>query len=481
MAISRPSVIRIALAVLTLWLPRHALAADRWAIPPGQEAVLEKALAPTAAWPKGWTFTGANIDHDAIDARYRDPTGLGLGVRLQHPQYVGGPRQAGQFEIASISAELPDDVVAQIKAQLAKVPEFKWLPLHDREGDAATAEPADATATAQAANGVQARGDALIAANQADHLLQLLAQDKAIDCATRQHWVVGLIATQKPALFGVANDLARQAPACPKAQQTLARWTATLGKPAQGEAILREVQKAGGDDPLVAVDLALLMRQQERCGEALAVLAKLDLAKVPGIASELARLSRIYIDCPDKAVLAAMRQRADAAQPDLIAAFIVGSILHHDGAWQESDKYLVRAEPLMKVEPREYLYRAMNAWHEGRQADAEQLVGHAATMGGTDPDVLYCRAMIFAERNTAQAIADLQAYDKAMAGTLDKTPGKQAHVSEILAELQACQGAKDLQRCRQLRQVSRFTVRWLPAIVVLALGIIALLRWRRRR
>ena len=52
MAISRPSVICIALAVLTLWLPRHALAADRWAIPPGQEAVLEKALAPTAAWLK---------------------------------------------------------------------------------------------------------------------------------------------------------------------------------------------------------------------------------------------------------------------------------------------------------------------------------------------------------------------------------------------------------------------------------------------
>ena len=135
----------------------------------------------------------------------------------------------------------------------------------------------------------------------------------------------------------------------------------------------------------------------------------------------------------------------------------------------------------MKDEPREYLYRAMNAFHDGRQAEAEQLVGHAAQMGSTDPDVLYCRANIFGERDIGQAIADLQAYDKAMADTLDKTPGKQQRVAEMLAELQACQGAKDLRQCRNLRKVSQWTVRWLPGIAVVVLGLFALLRWRRRR
>ncbi len=470
----KPSVICVAWAVVLLAMPQVAHAAQRWGIPAGQESVLEAALQTTPAWPKGWQFTGARIDHGFVDARYKNPDGLGLGVRLQHPEFVGGPRQAGQFEIASVSAELPDDVLAQIKAQLAKIPAFTWTPLSDREGDPATAVPAAATST------VSAQGDALLAAHKPEHLARLLAADPTIDCATRLHWVAGVIATHDGALFDVARDLARQAPTCPRALQAVARWSATLGQPDRGEAILREMLK-GGDDPLVAIDLALLLRQELRCGDALAMVGKLDLARVPGIAQELARLSRIFIDCPDPALLATMKARADAAPPDLIAAFVVGSILHHDGKWSESDVYLLRAEPLMKDEPREYLYRAMNAFAQGQQAQAEQLVSHAAAMGGSDPDVLYCRAMILAEHDVTQAITDLQAYDKAMADTLDKTQGKQEHVSEILAELQACQGSKDLHLCRQLRRASHWTVRCLPGFVIFALAVFVLLRWRRRR
>lgn len=480
---------RLTLAALALGLlPHLAFAVDlpgvasptagapatvtRWGIPAGQEALLERALATTPTWPKGWTFTGASIDHGVIDARYKNPDGLGLGVRLQHPQYVGGPRQAGQFEIASVSAELPDAVLKQIKLQLEKVPEFRWTPLHDRDGDAVDA-PAAATLT------VQAQGEALIAAGKALELLGLL-KDGPQPCATRQAWVMRMADANSADLYPLAEDIAQRTPACPEAQLAVARWSATLGKPAQGEAILRGVLKSG-DNALVQAELALLLRQQQRCGEALAVLAKTDYAKVPKIAQELARLSRVYIDCHDDAVLAAMQQRADGAKPDLVAAFIVGSILHHDGKWRESDVYLKRAEPLMHEEPREYLYQAMNAFHDGRQADAEALVTRAAAMHSEDPDVLYCRAMIFAEVKIGQAIADLQAYDKAMAGTLDKTPGKQAHVAEVLTELQACQSAADVHQCRELRRASHVAVRWLPPLVVLALGVFALLRWRRRR
>ncbi len=460
--------------MLLLVAPLPLRAAEQWGIPAGQEAVLERALATTPAWPKGWQFTGAQIDHGAVDARYRNPQGVGLGVRLQHPAGPSGPRQAGQFEISNVSADLPDDVLAQIKLQLTQVPAFTWLELHDRAGDAPAGAPAAVTATAQAA------GDALLAATKPVELLALLARDPAISCDTRLHWVATLIDGRQIAQFALANDIARYAPACPRALGAVARWSATLGQPAKGEAILRELLKSG-PQPLVQVDLALLLRQEGRCGDALAVLHDLDLPKIPGISQELARLSRIFIDCPDPALLATMRTRADATPPDPIAAFVVGSILHHDGKWSESDGYLLRAEPLMHAEPREYLYRAMNAWHQGRQADAEQLVGHAAAMGSTDPDVLYCRAMIFADGNVNQAIADLLAYDKAMVDTQDKTPGKQAHVHEILQELQACQGAKSVPRCRQLRQLSRLTVQALPGVLVVVLAIFALVRWRRRR
>ena len=489
----KPLGVHIALTVLALFatVPVSAVVptpqpAQQWGIAPGQEAILEKALAPTPAWPKGWALTGATIDRGVIDVRYKDPAGLGLGVRLQHPQYEGGPRLAGKFEIARISAELPDDVIAQIKIQLAAIPEFQWLPLHDREGDAATAEPTAPTDTGAAASPRQAEGDVLIAAHKAAGLLPLLAQDKAIDCAVRLHWVAGLVQTHDAGQFGIARDVARAAPPCPRALEAVARWTSTLGKPADGETLMREALAAaksagGNDEALMRMDLALLLRQENRCGEALAELGKIDLAHVPGVADHLSRLSRIYIDCPDAALLARLTQRADGPPPDPIAAFIVGAILHHHGKWLESDKYLLVAEPLMKGEPREYLYRAMNAFHEGRQADAEQLVGHSAHMHSADPDVLYCRAVIFAERDPGQAIADLQAYDKAMVGTLDKTPGKQERVLQMLAELQACRGAKDIQQCRQLRRLSHFTVRWLPAVVVLVLALFAILRWRRRR
>lgn len=468
------------LVAVTLAAPLPALAVvatpksgQVWGIAPGQEAMLEHALQPTAAWPKGWALTGATIDHGVIDARYKDPAGLGLGVRLQHPQFDGGPRQAGQFEIASISAELPEDVIAQIKLQLAAIPEFKWTELHDREGESTTSEPVAATLTA--ASPLQLQGDALIAAHTPDALLKLAPAD----CATRLHWVNSVVQTCDAAEFSVARALAEQPPACPRALQAVARWSATLGKPADGEALIREALKAD-DNPTIRMDLALLLRQQNRCGEALAALEAIDLAKVPGIADQLSRLSRIYIDCPDAGLLAQLQLRADAKEPDLIAAFVVGAVLHHQGKWLESDKYMLQAEPLMHNEPREYLYRAMNAFHEGRQADAEQLVNRSVHMHSADPDVLYCRAVIFAERDPDQAIADLEAYDKAMIGTLDKTPGKQERVRVMLGELRECRGAKNIQQCRQLRSAGRTAKRWLPGVLVLILAMFVVLRWLRR-
>jgi tetratricopeptide (TPR) repeat protein len=453
--------------------------AQLWSIPPGQEAVLEHALAPTPAWPKGWQLTGASINRGVIDARYQDPTGLGLGIRLQHPQFEGGPRQAGQFEIASISAELPDAVIAQIKLQLAAIPTFKWTQLHDREGEATTALPSAATATA--ASPVQEVGDALIAQHKAGELLALMDQEKSVDCAMRLRWVNALVQSGDGTQFTVARDVAKKAPACPRVLAAVAGWTATLGKPADGDVLIREALAADPQNPMLRMDLALLLRQQDRCADALTELGKIDMAKVADIADHLSRISRIYIDCPDAALLERLKQRADGKTPDPIAAFVVGAILHHQGKWLESDKYMLAAEPLMHSEPREYLYRAMNAFHEGRQAEAEQLLGHCVQMHSADPDVLYCRAVIYADSNPDQAIADLEAYDKAMLGTLDKTPGKQERVRVMLGELRSCRGAKDIKQCRQLRKAGREAVRWAPGVVLLLAAMYAVVRWRRRR
>ncbi len=142
-----PVVMRLALVTFALGLAATALAAEHWAIPAGQEAVLDHALATTPAWPKGWTYTGAMIHQDAVDVRYRDPEGIGRGVRLQHAQFSGGPRQAGQFEIANISAELPEPVLAQLKLQLETMPTFTWTQLHDRDGDPKADAPASPTPT----------------------------------------------------------------------------------------------------------------------------------------------------------------------------------------------------------------------------------------------------------------------------------------------------------------------------------------------
>ena len=456
------------LCVLTaLWsITGHA---DDWAVPPGQEAVLERAVTPTRAWPKGWKLQGVRIVGAHIDVAYATPDRGAIGVRLDH---AAGDSPA--LVMAPISAILPPEVETLLRGQLAQVT-LPWTDL--RPATKPTHLPAPAT------DAVETLGQAALRSGQHAQLAALGKREEARGCALRTTWVGQLFAAGKAEDFALALDLAQTPTPCADALDTVGRWTATLGQPAQGVKLLQQALTLTPGAAVLVFDLALLQRQAGDCPGALATLKSVDLRKVPDVAKELARLSRIWIDCPDDALLQQTRQAADATPPDPIAAFMAGAVLHHEGAWRTSDTYLAKSQTLMADEPRQYLYRAMNAWHDGRQADAESLVAKASALGSQDPDVLYCRASIVGDKHPQDAIRDLETYEQAMAHTADRTDGKQERVSGMLADLRACQAEADVHTCRDRAALHRkMRGKVLPAILpaLLILGILAAI-WRRRK
>lgn len=465
--------LRLVVIGVVAWLAPLDAAADPalWAIPPGQEATLESALRPTKAWPKGWTLLGISIQGGHVDVRYQ-PKGRGaVGVRLVH-----GPGDAPQFVLSPISAELPQDMRVALEAQLGGLTSIRWTDLRPPP-DKPVHLPGPATDT------VWARGTAAIASGDLATLRRLASDREAADCAVRDAWAGQLYALGRAPDFAIAVELAQSPTPCAEALDIAGRWTATLGRPAEGQKLLEQALQARPGSPTLLFDLALLQRQQGDCAAALATLGPLELAKVPHVAKDLARLSRIWIDCPDSELLARTRAAADATPPDAIAAFMAGAVLHHEGAWRTSDAYLAKSQALMANEPRQYLYRAMNAFHDGRQADAESLVAQASALGSQDPDVLYCRASILGDKQPLTAIADLETYEKAMAHTADRTDGKQERVAGMLADLRACAKEADVHGCRQRGEWLREVRKWglhaaLPLLLIL--GILAAI-WRRRK
>ncbi len=292
---------------------------------------------------------------------------------------------------------------------------------------------------------------------------------------------------QFQAALGLLAEVVRRSPSCRSAGLKSAQIAQTIGSPNLAIQTLQPLLAAQPGDLELAVTMANLERQADRLEAALQRLVKLDLAQVPPGSPLVLPMTRVLIDAVGAQLPAAlaftqkMAAQSDKDPTDGVAAFIAGTILHHSGDWQASNRYLLRSEKAFASEPRQFLYSAMNHLHLGEQAEAERRVTHAFRMGTADPDVWYCRAMIFARSQPQQALADLGNYLAAVKGIADNPARKSAYVAQVMADLQACKDAGDARRCLDLRRGRAWLAdQWLALAGGLALLTAGVWLWRRR-
>lgn len=293
---------------------------------------------------------------------------------------------------------------------------------------------------------------------------------------------------QVPAAMGLLAEVVKRDPSCRRAALMAGQFAQIVGAPQLAIQAMQPLVTAHPDDLELAVTMANLERQGDKLDRALQRLLQLDLAQVPPGSPLVLPMTRVLIDAVGAQLPAALEftrkitAQSDQNPNDSVAAFIAGTILHHSGDWQASNRYLLRSEKAFASEPRQFLYSAMNHLHLGEQAEAERRVTHAFRMGTQDPDVWYCRAMIFARSQPEQSLADLGNYLAAVKGTADNPARKSAYVTKVMADLQACKGAGDTGRCLDLRHGRAWLEdQWYALVAGVALLVAIGWLWRRRR
>lgn len=242
---------------------------------------------------------------------------------------------------------------------------------------------------------------------------------------------------------------------------------------------LERLAAARPDDAFVARQLAYV---HARLGHRDAVFPLLDrVVQAGGLNdSDLVDVSHIatVVQAPD-AWVSALEARAGADPGNADLAFLLGVVLHYRGRWTDSDAALARAEAQHGKIPRLLIYRAMNHHRLGDDAKAAPFIERAVGLGAEDPDVLYCRAVIFLDRDAAGAKRDLQTYLDRTSGTAEVNHGKQARVRAMLVDLEGCESARSPRACVEQKALLRTALPIAGAVVLLLLIVVLL--WRRRR
>ncbi len=285
------------------------------------------------------------------------------------------------------------------------------------------------------------------------------------------------------ALFATARRLVAMRPTCANLYPPIAAAVRRSGAIEVGADLFQAGLAARPDDAFIARQLAYIRSRQ---GDVPGLFLLLDKAMAePSISDvDLVDISHLAttVQAPDDWV-AALRAKAEAAPDNLDLAFLLGVVLHYRDDWMGSDEWLRRAEPRHGEVPRLLIYRAMNHHRMGLDDLAAPLIEKAATLHTSDPDVLYCRAVIFLDRAPAQARKDLQAYLDGTAGTADINVGKQARVRQTILDLDGCEGARSPRACVDQKAMLRLwgpRAAWAVGLILLW-GVVWFLRRRSSR
>lgn len=237
------------------------------------------------------------------------------------------------------------------------------------------------------------------------------------------------------------------------------------------------------DNDLVVRQLSYYYKFKGRREDAVRVLEKLYLKdpSQPGLIAEyLGILTRAGIT--DQMVVD-FKTRADANSESDVLAYPIGVLLHYKERYEESIRYLTQARRAFPRETRIFIYLAMDHFHLGHQKEAEELIQIGVGLASPDPDVFYCRGLIFQDKDPRAAIQDITTYLERTHGSFDVYPPKEARVRKMLEDHQACAEAKVPSECVKKRETSRTTGLSVVAVagVAVLLAVPVVIFWRRRR
>jgi Flp pilus assembly protein TadD len=134
--------------------------------------------------------------------------------------------------------------------------------------------------------------------------------------------------------------------------------------------------------------------------------------------------------------------------PDLPAIKMMVGVMHHYlGDFAESNVQLEQVGELVDKEPRVAMYMAMNYFRLGNEEQAQTFISKAADAGIPDPDVYYCRAVIFVRQDPVGSLRDLQRYMDMTRHRPDVNPSKQKRVQQTITMIRGCVEGSDPKQC----------------------------------
>jgi len=134
--------------------------------------------------------------------------------------------------------------------------------------------------------------------------------------------------------------------------------------------------------------------------------------------------------------------------PDLPAIKMMVGVMHHYlGEFAESNVHLEKVGELVDKEPRVAMYMAMNYFRIGDEEKAQTYITRAAEAGIPDPDVYYCRAVIFVRQDPVGSLRDLQRYMDMTNHRPDVNPSKQKRVQQTITMIRGCVEGSEPQKC----------------------------------
>lgn len=134
----------------------------------------------------------------------------------------------------------------------------------------------------------------------------------------------------------------------------------------------------------------------------------------------------------DPVIIGRYVKEANSDHKNSIRQFEVGVMLHYARRYKESLPFLIRASKIWPADPRILLYTAMNYYRSGQQEKAEVAIEHAVENASQrDPDLYYCRSVIFRNSDLAKALKNLERY-RALSARGDVPPQKKKMVDDFI-------------------------------------------------
>lgn len=428
-------------------------------IEPGVEPLVRQLTRVPDAFPEGSTLDSAAIARDHVVVTYLLPDGGKAIFELRHPSVK--PQGATVIGKVALTSSLPadhaltkafvsqatpflerfrwkrltgaDDPLAKARArlQMANLPDVKRFV--DLAVEADDIDPAvrrdgavllkaaghDADAKEQQAKAIELLGgapgpaDALVLAAMDgppdEEAINALVEAEAGACQLVA-LVDALQLLKRPTeALKIADRVIAKDPACRRAHQLGAALTSLAS---DWNGLLSRVEeglKRFPGDPDLTVRKATALRGLERYDEGRDVLEAVVRAN-PDDSGALSSLANLYtMTKTDKAVYEQLKAAFRKDPKDLVSGFLAGVLAHYLAEHKECVDIMHGLMERLPKQPRVPMYAAISAFFLGRQTDAEAYIARAAEIASVrDPDVYYCRSIIFQEKDREAAMKDLE-------------------------------------------------------------------------